>query len=251
MANTYYRGQGKVWIATRDSTGRTSGFAELGDAEALSITPSESFDDVYESQSGLRQQVVHSSTQLGMSGEMTVLNFNGANLAKALIGTEASVAAGSVTNEVHKAYKGGSVFLKYPGVSAVTVTNVAASTTYVASTDYIVDAANGRIDFPTGSSIVDGADLHVDYTHGGADSVAEAFVTGAKREYIVIFEGKNMNQQGTPVIVRLHRVYMNAATSLALLGTATQRFPMGFTLLPAEEITTGSKFMSVTIKDQN
>lgn len=245
MANTYFRGQGKLWIATRDSTGRTSGFTEIGDAEALNINQSESYDTVNESQSGARVKVVHSAIEYNMDFEMTVLNFSAANLAKAVLGTQAAVTGAAVTGESHKAYKGGSIFLKYPDVSLVSIGSL------VSGTDYVVDAASGRIDFPTGSSITDGAAVSVNYTHGAADGVIEAVTATDAREYVIIFEGKNMNQNGTPVIVRLHRAYLNVSSALALLNTATARFTMGGSLLPAPEITGAglSKFMNVTIKD--
>lgn len=253
MANTYYRGQGKVWIASRDSLGRTSGFTEIGDAEALTINQAETFDDVYESQSGARTKVVHSAIQLDVNFDMTILNFSGDNLKRALLGSSAAVVAGTVANEAHAAYKGASIFTKVPGISAVVVTDVAGTTTYAVGTDYTVDAAAGRIDFTAGGTIVNGALVHVDYTHAGVDALVESLVDTDNREYIIVFEGKNMNQQGTPVIVRCHRAYMNLAAALSLLGTATQRFEVSGSLLPAPEITTAglSKFMNVTIKDLN
>ena len=103
MANTYFRGQGKLWIASRDSTGRTSGFMEIGDAEALNINQSESYDTVNESQSGARVKVVHSAIEYNMDFEMTVLNFSAANLAKAVLGTQSAVVGASITGESHKA----------------------------------------------------------------------------------------------------------------------------------------------------
>lgn len=247
MANTYYRGQGKLWIASRDSTGRTSGFTEIGDAEAFNVTTSEQFDDVYESQSGARAKVVHSSIQTDVNFSMTVLNFSPANLARSLLGTSSAVVGASITGESHKAYKGGSIFLKYPGVSSVSIGSL------VAGTDYVVDAASGRIDFPTGSSITDGAAISVNYTHAAVDGAVETLVNADNREYVLVFEGKNMNQQGSPVIVRCHRAYMNLAAQLSLLGTATNRFEISGSLLPDEAITGAglSKFMTVTVKDVN
>ena len=246
MANTYYRGQGKLWIASRDSTGRTGGFVEIGDAEALTINQSESYDTVFESQSGARVKVVHSAIEYNMDFELTVLNFDAANLAKATLGTATTAVVGAtVASEAHKAWKGSSIFLKYPGVSAVTIGSL------VAGTDFVVNAAEGRIDFPMASSITDGAELTVAYTHGGVDAVVESVTNTDNREYVIIFEGKNMNQNGTPVIVRLHRAYMNVSQALGLLNTATARFTMGGSLLPAPEISGAglSKFMNVTIKD--
>ena len=244
MANTYFRGQGKIWVATRDSTGQTSGFTEIGDAESLNINQSETYDTVSESQSGARVQVVHSATEYKMDFEMTVLNFSKANLAKALLGTSTAVVGATVTGESHKAWKGSSFFLKYPGVSAVTIGAL------VAGTDYVLDATSGRVDIPTGSSITDGAALSVNYTHGGAEGQIEAVTNTSAREYVIIFEGKNMNMSGTPVIARMHRAYLNVSQALALLNTATARFTMGGSLLPAGEIVDGSsQFLSMTVKD--
>ncbi len=245
MANTYFRGQGKLWIATRDSTGRTGGFFEIGDAEALNINQSETYDTVFESQSGARVKVVHSAIEYNMDFELTVLNFSGDNFAKALLGTSAPVAGGAVTNEEHKAWKGSSIFLKFPGVSAVTITGL------TAPADFVVNAAEGRIDFPTGSAVVNGATVQVSYTHGGVDAQMQAVTNTDNREYVIVFEGKNMNLNGTPVIVRLHRAYMNVSAALALLNTTTARFTMGGSLLPAPEITGAglSKFLTMTVKD--
>lgn len=244
MANTYFRGQGKVWIANRDSTGATSGFTEIGDAESLNINQSESYDTVNESESGARVKVVHSAIEYNMDFEMTVLNFSKANLAKAVLGTSSVVTGASVTGESHKAWKGSSFFLKYPGVSAVTIGAL------VAGTDYVLDATTGRVDIPAASSITDGAALSVNYTHTGADGQIEAATSTLAREYVIIFEGKNMNMSGTPVIARMHRAYLNVSQALALLNTATARFTLGGSLLPAAEIVDGSsKFLSITVKD--
>ena len=244
MANTYFRGQGKVWIASRDSTGATSGFTEVGDAEALNINQSETYDTVHESQTGARVKVVHAAIEYNMDFELTVLNFSKANLSKALLGTSSVVAGGTIAAESHKAWKGSSFFLKYPGVSAVTIGSL------VSGTDYVVDAVTGRIDIPTGSSITDGAALSVAYTHAGAEGVIEATTATSAREYVIIFEGKNMNMSGTPVIARLQRAYLNVGQALALLNTNTAKFTMGGSLLPAQEITDGSsQFLSLTVKD--
>lgn len=244
MANTYFRGQGKIWIASRDSTGRTSGFTEIGDAESLNINQSETYDSVNESQSGARVKVVHSAIEYNMDFEMAVLNFSAANLSKAILGTSSTVVGAAITGESHKAYKGGSIFLKYPGVSLVTIGAL------VAGTDYVVDTVTGRIDFPTGSSITDGAAISVNYTHGGAEGVIQGVTATTAREYVIIFEGKNMNQNGTPVIVRLQRAYLNVSQALALLNTNTARFTMGGSLLPAGEIVDGSsQFLTITVKD--
>lgn len=252
MSNTYLRGQGSLFIAPRNSAGQIGGFVAIGDAEALTIKQSETYDTVNESESGARVKVVHTATEYNMDFEMTVLNFSKANFAKAVLGTSATVAAGNVTGESHKAWKGSSIFLKYPNVSSVVIGALVAGTDYIVATGEgdSVAGKGGRIDFPTGSSITDGATITVNYAHGGAEGVIEAATNTANREYIIIFQGKNMNTSGTPVIARMHRAYLNVSQDLSLINEKTARFTMGGSLLPAQEITDGtSKFLSLTVAD--
>jgi hypothetical protein len=253
MANTYYRGQGKVWIASRDSTGAISGFAEVGDADKLEITQSETFDQVYESQSGARNKVVHTAIQHDVGFNLDILNFNPANLARAVLGTASAVTSGTVTAEAVVGYPGSSVFLAHNDVSAVVVKNQAETTTYVSGTDYTVNASTGRIDIPTGSAITSAQALHVAYSYAASAAALEALTSTSSREFIIVFEGLNMNQNGTPVILRMHRAYFNLAATIAMLGTATQKFSVAGALLPAPEITTAgvSPFFKMTVKSVN
>jgi hypothetical protein len=254
MSNTYYRGQGKVWIASRDSTGAISGFAEVGDADKLEITQSETFDQVYESQSGARNKVVHTAIQHDVGFALDILNFNPANLARSVLGTTAAVTAGTVTNEIVVAYPGTSVFLAHSDVSAVVVKDSATSAiTYVAGTDYNVNGATGRLDIISGGAITSAESLKVAYSYAASSAALEALTNTASREFIIVFEGLNMNQNGTPVILRCHRAYFNLAAAIAMLGTATQKFSVTGALLPAPEITAAgvSPFFKMTVKSTN
>jgi hypothetical protein len=190
MATNYYRGQGKVYIATRAADGTLGTFAEVGDADKFEITQSEQFDQVYESQSGARVKAVHSATQLDVNFSLDILNFNGANLARAILGT--TTTAQSITG----------------------VSSGAAAVTY--------------------------------------ETLTEAFTATDSREYCIVFEGKNMNRSGTSVIVRAHRAYMNVASAISLLGTATAKFTVAGALLPDPTIVTAGKsqFLYIGIKDE-
>ena len=73
----------------------------------------------------------------------------------------------------------------YRGISAVTVTSSPPGTTYVAGTDYEVDAQEGRIYIVPGGGIASGANILVDYTYetqskstvkGGAVSSIKALI---------------------------------------------------------------------------
>lgn len=254
MANTYYRGQGKVWIASRDNTGAISGFAEVGDADKLEITQSETFDQVYESQSGARNKVVHTAVQHDVGFSLDILNFNAANLARSVLGTTAAVSSGTVAAEVVTAKLGSSVFLANIDVSAVVVKNSGGVTTYVAGTDYTVNASTGRIDFAaTGGTITDGQSLKVSYSYAASSAALEALTSTSAREFIIVFEGLNMNQNGTPVVMRIHRAYFNLAAAIQMLGTATQKFSVTGSLLPAPEITAAgvSPFFKMIVKSTN
>lgn len=83
-------------------------------------------------------------------------------------------ASQTVTAQVYTGYRGKHIALKPASgtnvgvrvfnVSAVTVTDSGATTTYVAGTDYILDAVKGLIFIPTNSAITDAQSLKVTYT---------------------------------------------------------------------------------------
>lgn len=245
MATNYYRGQGAVWIADRDENGQTTGFTQIGDADSLQITTNEAFDTVYESMSGRRNKVVHSSTQTDVSGKISILNVSGENLRKAYLGTVKAGAVQTINDEKHVAAPNSSIFLKFPAGSVSAINYSGGS---VIPTDKYTVHANGRVDFTD----ITAGEVLVDYTTTSADSVVEALVAGDKREFVLVFEGKNMNKSGSPVMVKMHRVYMNLAAQLDLLGTSTGKLEASFSLLPAEEITEAgaSQFFRIVQKSE-
>ena len=250
--STYFRGQGLCWIAPRNSSGISGGFVPIGDADKLDISFKETFDDARESVSGLRRRVVHSSIQSDVDFSLDVMNFSGFSLATALLGTSAPLVSGTASAEAHVATPGSAIFLKYPNVSSVVVKDHTDTTTYVSGTDYLLDATTGRLDVITGGAITSGSVVHVNYSYSSAAAVVEALTNLGNREVAIVFAGLNMNQQATPVIVSMWRVYLNLAASVNFLGTATQKFSISGALLPATEITDGSsQFFRTTVVSQN
>ena len=154
MATTntkYYAvGQGKVYIAPRDSTGVIGGWTHVGDCDGFEISTTQQFLDIQESMSGNRATVVHVPTSTDYALNVSVLNIDGKNLERALYGESSTVAGATVTGEAITAYAGSMATLKYPGVSAVTVKKGA--TTLVAGTDYVLDADFGTLTFLAGLS---------------------------------------------------------------------------------------------------
>lgn len=235
MADKYFAvPQGKVFIASRDASGQTSGFTHIGDCDGFTITTSQQFLDIYESMSGNRGIVAHIPTQSDFSAEVSILNIDGANLARAFYGESAAVEGATVVGEAITAYNGAMTPLKFPGVSAVVVKKGAA--TLVENTDYTVDAANGTITILAGSTEVpagDGVALTVDYAHGGVAARMKLMTEGLK-DYTLRFEGKSKFDDLVQ-IGQVHRIALNMATTLSLIGTGVNKLVVSGKLLPAAE----------------
>lgn len=239
MSDKYFAvPQGKVYIASRDAAGLTSGFSYVGDCDGFTISASQQYLDIYESNSGNRGIVAHIPTQADYSAELSMLNIDGVNLARAFYGDTTAVAGASVVGESVTAYNGAMAPLKYPGVSAVTVTKGA--TPLVLNTDYTLDAANGTITILPGSTVVSGATasaLTVNYTHSGIAARARLFTQGLK-DYTLRFEGKSkfddLVQIGT-----IHRIALDLAQTLSLIGTGVNKLDVKGKLLPATEQAAG------------
>lgn len=228
--------QGKVYIASRNASGQTSGFTHVGDCDVSKITTSQSFLDIQESMSGNRANVAHILTNTDVGVELVLKSIDGPNLARAFYGDSVAQAAGTVTGEAITAYAGTMSALKYPGVSAVVVKKGA--TTLVAGTDYELDAENGTLTFLAGSTNVTGTSgvaLTVDYSHGGYAAKVKALTSGQK-EYVIRVESKSKYDDKVQ-ITTLHRVALNTAASIDLINSGLNTLTVSGKLLAAPEIT--------------
>lgn len=234
MADKYFAvPQGKVYIATRNSTGLTSGYEYIGDTDGFTISTAQTFLDIYESYSGNRTIAAHIPTQTDMSIELSILNVDADNLKRAYNGDLVTTAAGSVVGETAKAYEGKTIPLKYANVSAVVVKKGA--TTCTLDTDYTVNAEAGSINILTGSPVItDGDEVTIDYTHTGGTKIRGLTNTGS--DYALYFEGKskfdNLAQKAY-----INRVALEMAKQIALIGTGVNKLTLGGKALPAPEIT--------------
>lgn len=239
MADKYFAvPQGKVYIASRDAAGQTSGFTWIGDTDGFTINTAQQYLDIQESYSGNRGTVAHIPTSSDYSAELSILNINGENLARAFYGSSTAVAGGTVVGEAITAYNGAMSPLKYPGVTAVVVKK--GGTTLTLGTDYSVDAENGTITILPGSTQVAagaGVALTVDYSHTGVASRMKLMTDGLK-DYTLRFEGKsrfdNLVQIG-----QVHRIALDMAATLSLIGTGVNKLVVKGKLLPAAEQAAG------------
>jgi len=227
--------QGKVYIAERNASGQTSGFVHVGDCDESTISVDQSFLDIQESMSGLQSLVAHLLTKTDVSTNLSLLSFDGDNLARAFYGTDAAQAAGTVTGEAITGYNGQMSVLKYPGVSSVVVKK--GGTTLVAGTDYTLEADSGSITFLTGSTQVPagaGTALTVDYSHGGYASKVRSFSADTKDYTIRVVVKSKFDNQLT--IITIHRVNLNAAATISLIGTGVNKLQLNGKVLAAPEL---------------
>lgn len=251
-STNYFRGQGRVLMAPRDSTGPTGAWVHIGDTERLEVNVSQEFLEIQESCSGNRNTVLYTPTSSTWEVAMDAMNFSKENLARAYYGTGSDVVAGAVTNESVKAYALNTVVplanISIKSSPAVVVTQGA--TTLTLNTDYTVDYTNGSITLISAANLTGSAPytLEVDYSYNAQDNF-EA-VTGTQQDYAIRFEGIN-TVTGKAVVVHLWRVAMSLAETLSLIQTEVNRFTMSGRLLPAPEISTvgESQYMQIKIAE--
>ena len=217
----YFVGQGEILFRPlADNCGDpTNGWRKVGDANELTISTSQTFNEHFESQSGLRRKAARWLTETSSEFTLSIQNLSLDNLADLLLGEKsAAVAAGTVTNEVvEHAYEGRWVYVAYPGISAVTVKSNSGANTLVVNVDYELDTRNGGIKILSDTLVVNNT-LTVTYTHVGTQGMVSA-LKNASGEFQIRFNGINMNAPNTPVIVELKRAQINAAENLSLIGT--------------------------------
>jgi len=191
--DNYILGKGKVYFDRLDSDGNRTGEIDLGNTPAFTLTPSIESLDHYESMSGIREKDKSVDTSIGFTGTFTLDEYARENLKLALMndGGEASYTqvTGHQTNEPITARLGKWVPLSKRNVHAVNVTDSTGTVTYVADTDYAVDASIGRIRAIPGGSISDAQALLVDYNYDATEYPKVSALSDSTIEGYVRFVG--------------------------------------------------------------
>lgn len=217
MANdTYYYGQGRISIAKRDSSGKPGAFRFIGDVSAFSVKLE--VDKVEHKESFSGQKALVRSFPIGKNAtiDMTMHQVDPDNLSLALYGTTQATEAGSVTDEAlpDELVVGDEVSLAHPGVSDVVITDSAGSAeTLTEGEDYTVDVNFGRITILATSSYTQ--PFKVSYSYKSSKSVG-MFTTG-QPDLALKYEGYNLAEGNSPVVVNLHKVAPDPLQELALI----------------------------------
>jgi len=173
MANNYTLGRGQIFFGRFiEGTQVPEGERYLGNTPEMSITLEPEMLDHFSSDRGIREKDDSVTLQINRTGAMTCDNIDPENLAMLVMGetsilTEAgtAVTAEAVVTLSKKDmwYQLGTSTTNPSGVRDVSaVTLKTDTTTYVAGTDYILDAALGR--FQVISATMTGKAITADYT---------------------------------------------------------------------------------------
>jgi len=255
-AENYTLGKGIIYFDRKDMTsGLYSGERDLGNAPAFSFNISIEKLEHFSSRGGLKAKDKLVISQMTPSctftlDEITAENFGLLAMADVIKVTQTG---STVSNEAHTAHVGMRFETAKRDISAVTVTNVAGTTTFVNGSDYILDTTLkddkiGRIYIPVGSTIPEASIVHVDYT---CASCTYTEVRAFKQTQV---EGKlrfvSDNPAGKQMEVQIWRVSLTPSGDTAMIGDDWST--LGFTgeILKDEAGHPTSPYMSL-IMDQS
>lgn len=188
-------GAGDVYLALIGVGGVLGPLLDVGNTTKLSIKPN---SDIKEQKSKKRDSYGDTLETVALKQpadlSMTLETVNRANLRYAFMGEDAaySQASGTVTDEATTAKLDGWVKLAGEEISAVTLTNVGATVTYVLGTDYILNTRLGMYKALVGGAITDNQALLADYSRAAFTGAAiRGNVKPQIRAYLLL-DGKNL-----------------------------------------------------------
>ncbi len=208
--------QGIVRLAERLPGGKPGKLRDVGDAPVCTVELATTTENRTESRSGNR--LTSATLQTGKEATISLtLNWaNGENLALGMYGRISNTAAGSVTGEVLPSglVAGDEIALAHGGVSALVITDSAATPATVPGANYSLESANGGV-----VKILDiGAftqPFKAAYSHTA--SVDATMFTETPPERYLFLDGIN-TVDNSAVLVDLYRVKFNPAGSIPLIN---------------------------------
>jgi hypothetical protein len=209
---TYYYGQGKLFIAPRTDDGRPGAWRWVGDVSSLNIALTADYKSKHISQGGKRglvqrHKIAESATLTAVWHEII-----SENLSVYLHGIHEQVSAKKASSTFTGVINAGDRYtLDYPGVWDVLIPGL------TLGVDYTVDAMWGAVEFLKAPHI---KPLTVHYKHSG--SANTAIYTHDTLEVAVRYEGINLAEQGDSVIVELYRVDFDPAALIELINNANE-----------------------------
>jgi len=241
----YFSGQGKLKIGLRDATGAPLGLEFIGDVSSVTLTPSVDKETVIENVTGSSGIGAEFMKKVEFQFSMQMRSFKPEHAAIALHASNTAKTLGTVTDEPQKGYKGKFTILKHIKVSSVVVTNVGASTTYVAGTDYIVDGPAGQIEILTAGAITDAQALLIDYSYAAQHHMNAA--PGNKYFYLT-FDGINRADNDKKVRCEVYKIALSPS-AMSMIEDKTAEMPITGTVILDALRPAGDQFYSWKTED--
>jgi len=245
VENQYFSGQGAILVGERDAvTGLPMGLRPVGNVSALTLGVETTTFEHKDSCTGVRGIDLEIVQELNASMSMTMESLFKENLSLALYGTDSVITGASVTDEALLGYHDLWSPLAHIQVSAVIITDVGGSTTYVLDTDYEVNEVSGTIKVLSTGAITDGQALEADYTFVTQDNI-EAVTTGTPPIRFIRFEGLNTADLNKPVVIDVFKVSMQPLAELALIQDEIAQMEVESKILSDSKRATGSKYFNI------
>jgi hypothetical protein len=207
QSETYYYGQGKVYLARRQANGQPGATRWIGDVSSLSLALTVERLSHKESYSSNRGTVRSFVTSQDGTLTSTWHDLSAENLAIVLYGEQVVIPAGTVTAEAHPSgiKVGERYLLDHQRVSDVVIG------TLVEGTDYEVDYTYGAITYLTPQATAP----VVNYAYAGA--INTTLFTKKPVDLFLRFEGINLAEGGAAKILELYKISFSPAAALALI----------------------------------
>ena len=223
----YFSGQGRVYLAARDSNGNPLALRWVGNAPELKISLNVETIEHKESHSG--QRLTDLQLIKGKDGEFacTLEEFSADNITLSLYGDAVTTTGGSVSAETLPTgiVAGETRLLANPFVSSVVITDSSSTPKTLPASQYTVHAAQGAITF---NNITAGGPyvqpFKAAYTYGARRSTA--MFKAPQPEVWLRFDGINTADGNSPVILDLYRVAINPTKDFSLISDELQRFEL-------------------------
>ncbi|CUZ66452.1 MULTISPECIES: phage tail tube protein [Serratia] len=209
MNETYYYGQGKVYLARRDENGRPGSFRWVGDVSELTITLAFEQKTVKTSRGG---KLVNTRRYLtSQAGSVTSKwhNFSSENLSLLLNSEVVRNYPRIIENEVlpPNISEGDRIALSYHNVWGVEVNGL------TEGRDYTVDGPWGMIEFLTTPV---NQPVRVDYAR--ANSTTLPIFNGKIDEFAFRYESLNLAESNQRMLVELYRLSFEPLTTFQLIN---------------------------------
>lgn len=193
-----FLGSGDIYI-NRKIDGVYQGYLLAGNSQAFKIKEN-SEEKVRESKSRANHGSALNTVNIKKPAEveLTLDDFDKENLSMIFLGDSSveTITGASVTDEAHTAYGGKIISTIFRNISAISVTHLSGTPTYVLDTDYrIIDAEEGLIEIIDGGGITDAEVIHIDYTYASGSSDKVLGGTNASIIAKILFLGINLANQ--------------------------------------------------------